>query len=118
MDNLDEILALINTSPDKLSSRLHDNVVLFTEYDYAEIIIEHKNGLEDIKIKIDLDDVERVKPFRWGFNYNSEMAFTQSKHLKSLRINYLHRYILQNNRDKIVFINGDKSDCRKSNLSI
>lgn len=66
-------------------------------------------------IKIDLDDIEKVKNIRWtlneGYAYNS-------------RLGAMHRYILNLNRnhnnhtDYVDHINRDKLDNRKLNLRI
>lgn len=90
-----------------------------------ENIIEIKNNYAIIKslspsrgwyeIKIDLEDIDKVKDVRWtlneGYAYNSKLGA-------------MHRYVMNlkrshtNHTDYIDHINRDKLDNRKSNLRI
>lgn len=78
--------------------------------DYAEIIITDKDGKEKCKTKIDIEDVEKCKPFRW----NDSGGYVSSSDGKRL-----HRFIMNCPDDLIVdHIYHDTLDNRKSELRI
>lgn len=74
---------------------------------YAEIVVIRKNNTE-IRVKIDLDDVDKCKDYYWK-------DYTDSYYSKEVK--QLHRYIMNATDDVYVkFRNNDKTDCRKTNL--
>lgn len=85
--------------------------------DYAEIILYDKSNNEKARAKIDKEDVDKIKNYKWNF---SDYVYTNinKKHIS------LHRIITDtiNEPDKynnlIDHINGDVLDNRKSNLRI
>lgn len=83
-------------------------VIIYKNKSYAELVVTNKKTNDEVRIKIDLDDVDRCKDYYWGYNssgaYNTELGL-------------LHRHIMNAPKDKdIVFKNEDKQDCRKANL--
>ena len=78
--------------------------------DYAEIILYDKNCEEVARALIDLDDVDKVKNYKWGLTKGYVLNKT---------IRELHRFIMNCPDDKIVdHINHNRLDNRKSNLRI
>lgn len=99
---------------DTLSTKERQENIIEIKDEYAIIkTLSPSKGWYNIKI--DLDDIEKVKNIRWtlneGYAYNS-------------RFGAMHRYILNLNRnhnnhtDYVDHINRDKLDNRKSNLRI
>ena len=86
-----------------------NEIILYDEY--AEIVIYSKDCKEVARAIIDIEDIDKVKGYKWclshGYAYN----------LKSdIR---LHRLIMSCADDKVVdHINRDRLDNRKSNLRI
>lgn len=79
--------------------------------DYAEIIIYYKNGEERARTLIDLDDVEKVKDFKWCADMSNYI--TGSNKMK------LHRFIMNCPDDMVIdHINHNPLDNRKKNLRI
>lgn len=94
--------------------------------DYNELIIikteckeidENTVGLllkNDIIVKIDKNDYERIKIYKWWISKDGYVESNINK--KSIRI---HRYLLENPKNKFIdHINRDKLDNRRSNLRI
>lgn len=81
------------------------------EYDdYAEIVLYDNNSNEVARAIIDLDDIDKVKQYRWHLSHG---------YAKNNRYNlYLHRFIMGNPEDNIIVdhINRDRLDNRKYNL--
>lgn len=90
--------------------------------DYAEIIIKtRKQGIK--KVKIDIEDIEKIKDFTWcwidsGTNRNAIYIQSTSCNVYNKRIK-LHRLIMNCPDDKVIdHINRDTLDNRKSNLKV
>ena len=82
-------------------------IIIYKSKGYAEIVIIRKNNTE-IRVKIDLDDVDRCKDYHWK-------DYTDSYYNKDVK--QLHRYVMNATDDVYVkFKNNDKTDCRKANL--
>ena len=71
-------------------------------------------------VKIDLDDVEKVKPYTWSYsnpNLTKEYAITQIK--GTSRFEYLHRFIMDaDSNTEVDHRDGDGLNCRRSNMRI
>ena len=82
---------------------------IITHEDFAEIILydEFQEEIEE-KVKIDIDDVKRVKNIRWNKGRDCILGMT-------LGTMPLPNFILKT-QNPIEFINGNFLDCRKSNL--
>ena len=84
---------------------------------YAEIILYNKDNIEKARAKIDIEDVDKIRSYKWNF---SNYVYTN---INKKRIS-LHRIITDtiNEPDKynnlIDHINGDVLDNRKFNLRI
>ena len=86
-----------------------NKIVLYDEY--AEIIIYNKDCEEVARALIDIEDVDKIKNYKWclshGYAYNIKSDIR------------LHRLIMNCTDDKVVdHINRDRLDNRKSNLRI
>ena len=98
---------VLDTSP---IIRLDKNEIIKYD-DYAEIILYNKNGEEVNRALIDLEDVDRVKDIRWGYN--------NLNYIYNKKIGLLHRLIMNCPEDKVVdHINHNPLDNRKCNLRI
>ena len=90
--------------------------------DYAELIINsNKHG--QIRIKIDLDDVEKVKQRNWTISYNQKLDSWYVQNITCKDAIYtttlLHRYIMDCPKDmEVDHVLHDFRDCRKKYLKI
>lgn len=81
--------------------------------DYAEILLYNNKGLEVGRTLIDIEDVSRVKGFKWHFSGNYVEAKDNGTKIM------LHKFVLNAKQDKIVdHKNGIETDNRKNNLRI
>lgn len=79
------------------------------EKDYAKIICYHK-GEKSAEALIDLEDVDKVKGYKWVVNKG---------YVGNKQLGCLHRYLMHCPDDMVVdHINHDTLDNRKSNLRI
>lgn len=79
--------------------------------DYAEVILYNEECEEVGRALIDLDDVERVKKYKWFFSGHGYVV--NSEYVK------LHRFITNCPKSmEVDHINHNKLDNRKSNLRI
>ena len=83
--------------------------------DYAEIILyEGKTCYEVDRALIDLDDIEKVKKYKWCLINKKREKFVTTKDGY-----FLHTLIMDCPKDKsVMHINGNNLDNRKSNLRI
>ena len=80
--------------------------------DYAEIILYNKKQEEVARAIIDLDDIERVKDYKWYMDGRGYAFCGTTRKL-------LHRLIINAPKNKMVdHINHNRLDNRKSNLRI
>lgn len=87
----------------------NQNEIIIYE-DYAEMILYDKDNKEIARTLIDLDDVDRVKQYKWRLNDNNYVIRDDMR---------LHRFIMNCPNDKVVdHINHNRLDNRKSNLRI
>ena len=95
----------------KILERSHKDLNEIIEYeDYAEIVLYNKHNEEVARALIDLDDVDRVKNYKWSLTH--EYVYNRDK-------SRLHRYIMDCPEDMVVdHINHNPLDNRKSNLRI
>lgn len=87
------------------------------EYDtYAEIILYDKNNNEKSRALIDIEDVDKVKKYKWsemGSGYATATYYKNGVKTGML----LHRLIMGlDNEIDYDHIDGNRKDCRKSNL--
>ena len=95
-------------------NRLSKNEIIEYE-DYAEIILYDKNNEEKARTFIDLDDIDKVKDYKWCILNNSGYVSTT---VNGTNIR-LHRFIMDCPDDLVVdHINHNRLDNRKSNLRI
>ena len=81
---------------------------------YAELITHNRDGSDNLYIKIDLDDIEKVRPYKWSMRGN----YISSGHIDKERVR-LHRFLVNAPNNMIVdHINHDVLDNRKVNLRI
>lgn len=94
-------------------TRFDPNEIIKYE-DYAEIVLYNKKCEEVARTKIDLDDIEKVKEYKW-YRDDKGYAYNGTKNRK------MHRVILnlvkyRDSKIKVDHINGDPLDNRKENL--
>jgi hypothetical protein len=83
-------------------------VIVYKSKGYAELVLINNKNNEEVRVKIDLDDIDKVKDLRWSYN---------SAAIQNSKAGCLHRYIMNAPKDiNVLFKNKDKLDCRKSNL--
>ena len=82
--------------------------------DHAEIVLTDRNGNDNCHALIDLDDVERCKPFRWCKDNRYISTRYDGKHIS------LHHFIMNYFGDELCIdhINHNTFDNRKQNLRI
>lgn len=81
---------------------------------YAEVILYNKDNKEKARTKIDKEDIEKVKKYKWYYDKN---GYVVSDSFDENKTKYLHRYLMKPSKEKIIdHINGNKLDNRKSNL--
>ena len=86
-----------------------NDIILYD--DYAEIIILDNKSNEVGRVKIDLDDVDRVGQYKWHISHG--YACCNENKIR------LHRFIMNCPNDKVVdHINHNPLDNRKCNLRI
>jgi len=80
---------------------------------YAEVILYNKKQEEKCRTKIDLEDVDKIKNYKW---YQGSSGYAQSDNVEGKRI-LLHKFLMKSEGfDYIDHINSDKLDNRKDNL--
>jgi hypothetical protein len=90
--------------------------------DYAELVIAN-NIYGEIRVKIDLEDVERCRKLTWGVAHNKRLNSWYIQNVSmiggTLATIYLHRFIM-NCLDgfEVDHVYHDYFDCRKSSLNI
>ena len=95
----------------KKRNRLDPNEIVIYK-DYAEIILYDKNNNEKARAIIDIDDINKVKVYKWGLS-GGGYARNETHRL------FLHRLITNCPEGMIVdHINRNRLDNRKSNLRI
>ena len=83
---------------------------IVTYDDYAEIILYDRQGNEKCRAIIDLDDIEKVKNYRWYFD---------GKYVRKSGNERLHRFIMDCPKGMVVdHINHNELDNRKFNLRV
>ena len=92
---------------------IYDPNEIIEHEDYAEIILYDKQGKETARALIDLDDVDKVKDYKWGLTDRCKYVEKRHPRIK------LHRFIMDCPDDMVVdHINHNGLDNRKSNLRI
>lgn len=77
---------------------------------YAEMLIYNRLGDKIASTYIDLDDVDKVKKYKWGL---------EGRYIKNKEVGKLHRFIMSCPEDKLVdHINHNSLDNRRKNLRI
>jgi hypothetical protein len=96
----------------KSTEPIPNQIYMYEDKDYAELILRDKKTDSEIHVKIDLDDIDKVKEKYWTYN----TVAIQSNNNGSV---CLHRYLMNvSSKVFVKFKNGDRLDCRKSNLFI
>ena len=100
----------------KISERTRFDPNKIIEYDdYAEIVLYNKHCEEVARALIDLEDVDKVKGYKWHLRKDGYV----STHITKGETTLLHRLIMDCPDDKLVdHINHNKLDNRETNLRI
>lgn len=88
--------------------------------DYAEIVINSETHGE-FKVKVDLDDVDKCKNYRWCVNKYKSNKYDYGKYyiISSNHSLLLHRFIMNAEKGMVVdHIDGDTMNNRKYNLRV
>lgn len=98
-----------------LERTLQDKNEIIYEDTFAKIVLYDKEGNINGYSLIDLEDVEKIKDYKWYLTRDGYCANS----VKSKNRVRLHRFLLNVQDDKIVdHVNRDKLDNRKCNLRI
>ena len=82
---------------------------------YAEILLYNKQGREVARAKIDLDDIDKIKQYKWYYDNINGYVLCSNKG----NVIRLHRFIMNCPEGmEVDHINHKKTDNRKSNLRI
>ena len=96
---------------DKIIRTTHDPNEIVIYDDYAEIVLYDKNCEEVARASIDIDDVSKVKEYKWHLDSN---GYVMSN--KQIR---LHRLIMNPSDDKVVdHIDHNRLNNKSSNLRV
>lgn len=83
--------------------------------DYAEVIILNKRYEEKARVKIDKEDIDLIKEYKWTIDGNGYASYSRGKEKTVL----MHRLITNCPKDMMVdHMNHDILDNRKENLRI
>ena len=94
----------------KERTRYDSNEIVLYD-DYAEVILYDKNCEEVARALIDLEDIDKVKSYKWCLSHG--YAFNKKNNIT------LHRFIMDCPEDMVVdHINHNRLDNRKCNLRI
>lgn len=89
-----------------------NEIIIYSNY--AEMILYDKNNNEKARTLIDLDDIEKIKQYKWCITSKGYVI----GNVQNDRI-LLHRFIMNCPNDMVIdHINRNKLDNRKSNLRI
>lgn len=103
----------------KIIETRYDEQKIINKGDYSIIIIRDIHGNEIAQAKIDNDDVDKVKKYKWHIDANGYILTTISNSEKIK----LHNYIMNMENKKgysivVDHINNNKLDNRKCNLRV
>lgn len=85
---------------------------------YAEIVLKNKHGIEVGRAKIDIDDVEKAKHYKWHLRKAPRTSYVATT-LKGGEKLFLHRFVIDYNGDLDVdHIDHDGLNNQKENLRI
>ena len=80
--------------------------------DYAEVIL-YRNNIEIARVLIDIEDIDKVKDYKWNLSHGYAYHSGTTKKI------FMHRLIMNCNDDLVIdHINHDELDNRKSNLRL
>lgn len=104
---------ILDNNPNR-TKRDRNEININNELNCAEIYLYDHNGYFKNKALIDIEDIEKVKSYKW--NCSNNYVRTNTENIQSP----LHRFILNITDDNIVVdhINRNPLDNRKSNLRI
>lgn len=81
--------------------------------DYAEVVMYNKKSEEAARAKIDIEDVDKVKKYKWNLGSDK---YAVSKTIDQKRV-AMHRYLMDCPEHLVTdHISGDRLDNRKGNL--
>lgn len=95
------------------TTRLDKHKVVSNE-NYDEVIVTDNKHNEVKRFKIDKKDTDKVLRIKWNYVF-------RDNYFVNRKINYRLEYYLldiDKTKNKIIFINNDKSDFRRSNLKV
>ncbi|NFT30668.1 hypothetical protein FDF40_04150 [Clostridium sporogenes] len=88
---------------------IYDKNEIILHSQYAEIKMFDKYGKYGASTIIDIEDVDKVKKYKWHLNDN---GYVRSRSINT----YIHRFLLNAVLDDVDHINHDTLDNRKGNL--
>lgn len=99
-------------------TRFTPNEILVME-DHAEIVLYDRNSIKKAISKIDLEDIEKIKKYKWSCTKGGRGIKYYAQTISQNRCLKLHRYLLDYCGElDIDHIDGDTLNNRKSNLRI
>lgn len=92
---------------------LQDPNVIVEHKDYAEVVLRNKEGEETGRALIDIEDVEKIRKYKWYMNPKGYAVYVNKRCIQ------MHRYIANPPQHLVIdHINRNKLDNRKCNLRI
>jgi hypothetical protein len=97
-----------------------DNNEIYIEKDYAIIVVYDNKRKEKNKVIIDIEDIEKVKIYKWASDYIAGNYYVSTKinHNNNMKMIYLNQHLYGSigKNECITYYNSNTLDNRKSNL--
>lgn len=107
--------ARLKSNLDPIIRTKFDKNQIIVNFNYAEIILFDIKNKESARTKVDIDQIDNVKQYKWHLNSGGYVVSTSNKR-KQIS---LHRFIMAYEGDETIdHINRDPLDNRKANLRI
>lgn len=86
---------------------IEGNNIIEVYRSYAVLVIKHNDS--EIRYTIDLEDVDRIEEYKWYYHKDGSCSTNEGTGV-------IHNFIMNSTGSSIIHIDGNKHNCRKSNL--